>query len=42
MIKRKPLPKDQSNMYVYTRDVINKWVIEELAEKKKKERENEK
>jgi len=42
MIKRKPLPKDQSNMYVYSQDVVNKWIAEYLTEKKKKERENEK
>jgi len=42
MIKRKPLPKDQSKVYVYTQDVVNGWIAEYFQEKKREERKNEK
>jgi len=35
MIKRKPLPKDQSKVYVYTQDVVNGWISDYFQEKKK-------
>lgn len=35
MIKRKPLPKDQSKVYVYTQDVVNGWIADYFQEKKK-------
>ena len=38
MIKRKPLPDDQSKVYVYTQDLIDEWKIEAIEEKKEEER----
>lgn len=35
MIKRKPLPKDQSKVYVYTQDVVNGWIADYFQEKNK-------
>ncbi len=37
MIKRKPLPKDQSKVYVFTQDVVNGWIADYFQEKKKTE-----
>ena len=38
MINRKPLPHDQSKMYVYVQDIIDQWKQEFLLEIRKNAR----
>lgn len=40
MIKRKALPPNQSKMYVYSQDVVDKWKREIAFENKKQKKDS--